>query len=243
MIVGFAHSVPELGRSAPTVLRAHGELVRARNKSTASTRQHQTSTSVTSFSGPSADLGDSSSASEVLTLATDAYLHARARATGATSSRAIAYGYAAGIGVLVALLPLMAWLSPPPEAPHDGGDDDGHGHGHGYADGTWPLRVAVALSGLWWLAGTALVAVWLRPPRDQTRSMAKDDRTMSCGAAIARGWTGLGQMLGEWRRLPQTFVFLGAWFLLSDCESLRFPKLGAEQEGKTTTRMPSPPPC
>ncbi|GAA5962605.1 hypothetical protein JCM8115_002142 [Rhodotorula mucilaginosa] len=187
--------LPELGRSAPWVLRARGELVRARIESTSTHRRRSSSTTTTS-----------SSSSQVLARATEAYLHARARATGETSSRAIAYGYAAGIGVLVALLPFMSWLSSssasePVEA----------------RDGTWPLRVAVALSGLWWLVGTAFAAVWLRPRHEPTTSLSKENRSLSYGTAIAQGWRGLGQMLGEWRRLPQAFVFLISWFFLSDC--------------------------
>ncbi|TKA56833.1 hypothetical protein B0A53_01234 [Rhodotorula sp. CCFEE 5036] len=187
--------LPELGRSAPSVLRARGELVRARIESTSTHRRRSSSTTTTS-----------SSSSQVLARATEAYLHARARATGETSSRAIAYGYAAGIGVLVALLPFMSWLSSssasePVEA----------------RDGTWPLRVAVALSGLWWLVGTAFAAVWLRPRHEPTASLSKENRSLSYGTAIAQGWRGLGQMLGEWRRLPQAFVFLISWFFLSDC--------------------------
>ncbi|GAA5983244.1 hypothetical protein JCM10908_000209 [Rhodotorula pacifica] len=183
--------LPELGRKAPAVLRAQGELLRAR-AGYSSTRRRMSSTSSNTLL----------SSSQVLAHATDAYLHARARATGETSSRAIAYGYAAGIGVLIALLPFMYWLSSGSEAEE--------------RDGTWPLRVAVALSGLWWLVGTAFAAVWLRPQHEPTFA-SKENQQLSIRAAIAKGWKGLGQMLGEWRRLPQTFVFLGAWFLLSDC--------------------------
>ncbi|KWU47059.1 autophagy-type protein 22 [Rhodotorula sp. JG-1b] len=191
--------LPELGRSAPSVLRARGELVRARIESTSTTRRRRRSSSTSS--SPSDTL---LSPSPTLARATEAYLHARARATGETSSRAIAYGYAAGIGVLVALLPLMSWLSTASGAVEE-------------RDGTWPLRVAVALSGLWWLVGTAFAAVWLRPRHEPNTSQSKENRSLSYGAAIAQGWRGLGQMLGEWRRLPQAFVFLISWFFLSDC--------------------------
>lgn len=138
------------------------------------------------------------SSSQVLAHATDAYIHARARATGEVSSRAIAYGYAAGIGVLAALLPIMSWL-----ASRSSG-----------TDATGPLRFAIAVSGAWWLVGTFFAAIWLRPDREPALS---SDRKLSYGASLAQGWRGLGRMLGEWRRLPQAFVFLGAWFLLSDC--------------------------
>lgn len=187
-------TVPELGRSAPSVLRARGELIRARIESTSTGRRRSSSTNTTS-------------SSQTLARATEAYLHARARATGETSSRAIAYGYAAGIGVLVTLLPIMSWLS---STSASGPAEE--------RDGTWPLRVAVAISGLWWLVGTAFAAVWLRPRHEPTPSLSKADRSHSYGAAIAQGWRGLGQMLGEWRRLPQAFVFLTSWFFLSDCE-------------------------
>ncbi|KAG0661429.1 Autophagy protein 22 [Rhodotorula mucilaginosa] len=191
--------LPELGRSAPSVLRARGELVRARIASTSTTRRRRRSSS--SSSSPSDTL---LSPSPTLARAAEAYLDARARATGETSSRAIAYGYAAGIGVLVALLPFMSWLSSASGAVEE-------------RDGTWPLRVAVALSGLWWLVGTAFAAVWLRPRHEPVTSLTKENRSLSYGTAIAQGWRGLGQMLGEWRRLPQAFVFLISWFFLSDC--------------------------
>jgi UMF1 family MFS transporter len=36
--------------------------------------------------------------------------------------------------------------------------------------------------------------------------------------SVKLSWVGLGKTLKEWRRLPMTFVFLSAWFLLSDSE-------------------------
>lgn len=76
------------------------------------------------------------SASQHIARATDAYTAAKGKATGEISARAIAVGYGAGIAVLVALLPVLRWL------------------GQGEVDGTWPLRVGVAISGLWWIIGT-----------------------------------------------------------------------------------------
>ena len=64
------------------------------------------------------------------------YTQLRSQETSRISSKAIAMGYAAGIGVLIGLLPIVRWLSA-----REG-------------DETWPLRVAIAVSGALWLIGT-----------------------------------------------------------------------------------------
>lgn len=61
---------------------------------------------------------------------------------------------------------------------------------------------------------TVAASIWLRPPQD---TLPAPDLTKQGYLESAReGWRGLGRMLLEWRRLPSTFVFLSAWFLLSD---------------------------
>lgn len=57
-------------------------------------------------------------------------------------------------------------------------------------------------------------AIWLRP--SAKAGLAVGDGKVEFGASVKAGWVGLGRMLKEWRKLPQTFVFLAAWFLLSD---------------------------
>lgn len=140
--------------------------------------------------------------------------------------------------MLVALLPVVKWLSEKK-------------NGKEGAVGTWPLRVAVAASGGWWLLGTirafistvfplrsssrvvrgeklmkgrvrTAAAFLLRPPPsssstlDSSPTRREKQEKRSCIRHVQQGWRGLGTMLGEWRRLPQTFVFLAAWFVLSD---------------------------
>ncbi|BGP40356.1 Autophagy protein 22 [Rhodotorula kratochvilovae] len=183
-IVCLNSYLPDLGRLDPSVLRAHASLHTAQ-RAYLSRRRLSSASSNTLLSS-----------SQSLAHAADAYTTARGRATGALSARAIAAGYAAGIGVLVALLPLVRALS---------GDSE---------DGTWPLRVAVALSGAWWLVGTIPAAAWLRPLERTTERYGRKGRGLRVG--VRDGWIGLAEMLREWRRLPQTFVFLAAWFILSD---------------------------
>ncbi|GAA5996792.1 Atg22p [Rhodotorula paludigena] len=177
--------LPDLGRLHPTVLRAASTLHHAQQRYLSQRRG--------SFHSSNTLL----SASQSLARATDEYTAARGKATGEVSARAIAAGYAAGIAVLVALLPLVEALQGP----------DG-------ATGTWPLRVAVAISGAWWLVFTIPAAVWLRPSDAVKRISELKGRT--CGQSVREGWKGLSEMLRGWRRLPATFWFLGAWFILSD---------------------------
>ncbi|GAA5916126.1 hypothetical protein JCM6882_003946, partial [Rhodosporidiobolus microsporus] len=149
-----------------------------------------------------------------------AYRSALALTTSQISGRAIAAGYAAGIGVLVALLPLVKWIGSGNGA-EDGGTERAAG-----GSATWPLRVAIAVSGAWWALGTLPAAFWLRPPPSPANSrpsavrratVAKNDSQRATFVdSVKEGWRGLFRMLGEWRLLPQTFVFLGAWFILSD---------------------------
>ncbi|BGP32376.1 Autophagy protein 22 [Rhodotorula toruloides] len=179
--------LPDLGRRHPTVLLAQAALLNAR-QSYARHRRESISSSNTLLS-----------ASQHLARATDAYTAAKGKATGEISARAIAVGYGAGIAVLVALLPVLRWL------------------GEGEVDGTWPLRVGVAFSGLWWIVGTVPASIWLQPSSSIIKLTTSTVKTTSLRSHIAQGWRGLGKMLREWRRLPATFVFLGAWFILSDC--------------------------
>ena len=63
-------------------------------------------------------------------------------------------------------------------------------------------------------ATIAAAAVWLRP--SAKAGFAVPEGKVEWGASLREGWVGLGRMLREWRKLPNTFIFLGAWFLLSD---------------------------
>ncbi|GAA5975506.1 hypothetical protein JCM11641_004289 [Rhodosporidiobolus odoratus] len=178
--------LPELGRSSPAARRAYSSLLSARS---AYNRLHVSSSSSSE---------DLQSASDVVMRTADAHSAARGLATSRLSSRAIAAGYAAGIGALAALLPVVSAL------------------GGGEA-GTWPLRVAIAASGVWWLLGTIPAIYWLRPPSRRRDDYPEALRNIALSSQVKQGWQGLGKMLGEWKKLPQTFVFLAAWFVLSDC--------------------------
>lgn len=198
-LIPRVRTVPELGRTAPATVRAQADVVRAQNERNVANRQ--------TYSASEDD--DSAADPNAVDRAKDVLAQARAGATRDASSRAIAWGYAAGIGALIGLLPLMSWLSARHRAPASEGDVNDN-------DETGPLRFAIAMSGAWWLVGTCFAGLWLRPTEEPSVA-SRATRSMSYRASIARGWRGLGLMLGEWRRLPQTFIFLAAWFLLSDC--------------------------
>ncbi|GAA5828766.1 hypothetical protein JCM11251_005864 [Rhodosporidiobolus azoricus] len=158
---------------------------------------------------PSLSLSPSASSAGPSSNATDTYRSALALSTSRISGRAIAAGYAAGIGVLVALLPVVKWLS-----------------SGGGGSKSWPLRVAIAISGGWWAIGTVPAAFWLRPcpvltskPSASTGRLNMKKESLPSASfveSVKEGWRGLFRQMGEWRLLPQTFVFLGAWFILSD---------------------------
>lgn len=112
-----------------------------------------------------------------------------ARATARLSARGIATGYAAGCIMLgLALVPLLLTQG-----------------------STWGMRIAIGASGAWWLA-FGMVAVLLIPATFGARLTGSSSPRFR----PLDGWRGLGAMLRSARKLPQTFVFLLAWLLLSD---------------------------
>ncbi|KAI5481840.1 autophagy-related protein 22 [Pseudohyphozyma bogoriensis] len=131
-------------------------------------------------------------ASQELVRAQDEYAAEKAMATSEVSSTGVALGYAAGISLLVLMLVPVTLM-----------------HGS-----TLSLRCAIAGSGLWWGIGTIPASYWLRP--DETIVARAPVLTRGIWGSAAEGWKGLGLMLQDWRRLPATFIFLAAWFLLSD---------------------------
>ncbi|KPV74878.1 uncharacterized protein RHOBADRAFT_53809 [Rhodotorula graminis WP1] len=220
-IVCLNSYLPDLGRLDPAVLLAQGALDAAQHSFLSRTTSPHARPPSPLSSVPEPDEDDDDAllgSSQSLARASDAYAAARGRATAALSARAIAAGYAAGIAVLVALLPVVKALS--------------GSAGGGGGPGTWPLRVAVAVSGAWWLVGSVPAAAWLRPlegggggdgEREGGGSSARRSagggrgvKARSWAGAVRNGWSGLVDMLREWRRLPQAFKFLAAWFLLSD---------------------------
>ncbi|KAG8995169.1 Autophagy protein 22 [Tulasnella sp. JGI-2019a] len=120
------------------------------------------------------------------------YQHAIALSTADISAKGIAIGYAGGIFVLLICLVPVTIL---------GGT-------------TWSLRVAIGISGVWWAVGTVPTALWLRSgEQDVTKS-----KDIGLGGEVTAAWKRLGEMLrpSEIKKLKNTFVFLSAWFLLSD---------------------------
>ncbi|KAG8995173.1 Autophagy protein 22 [Tulasnella sp. JGI-2019a] len=124
------------------------------------------------------------------------YQRAIARSTAHISAKGIAIGYAGGIFVLlICLVPVMML----------GGT-------------TWSLRVAIAISGIWWAAGTVPSALWLRSGEEDSDGLGVRGRGAGLGREVVMAWKRLGEMLrpSEIKKLKNTFVFLAAWFLLSD---------------------------
>ncbi|KAI0773147.1 autophagy-type protein 22 [Trametes elegans] len=128
--------------------------------------------------------------------------------TSRISSQGIALGYAAGIVMLLlALVPVRALKG-----------------------STDALRLAIGLSGVWWALFSLPAAVWLPGASSAPRaaiileedgveaSGLPDERDWSMTREIGRAWKRLGRMLvwREIKRLRNTFVYLAAWFLLSD---------------------------
>ncbi|GAA5952390.1 hypothetical protein JCM3765_001958 [Sporobolomyces pararoseus] len=147
----------------------------------------------------------------------EVYSNLKSLETSKISSRAIAIGYAAGISILLLILPLVNYLTKEMEA--------GGGGGKMMIDQTWPLRVAITVSGVWWLVVSLIASRFLGPNLDSTQqsdfSIRQDHRLMMMRGeevvdSVKKSWKGLEKTLREWRKLPNTFIFLSAWFLLSD---------------------------
>ncbi|GBE85868.1 Autophagy-related protein [Sparassis crispa] len=130
-------------------------------------------------------------------------------ATARISAQGIALGYAAGIAMLLLALVPVRML---------GGS-------------TFALRLAVGLSGLWWALFSVPAAIWLPGSSDiepkSSLSLADGEaggieegerERWNTWREVRNAWRRLGGML-QWReirRLRNTFVYLFAWFLLSD---------------------------
>jgi len=125
-----------------------------------------------------------------------AYVATLSRATARISSQGIASGYVAGILLLLlALVPVTRM------------------HGS-----TFSLRLAIGLSGVWWMLFSIPAAIWLPgAPRDRAHAFGGDDK-WTIGAEVGAAWKRLGVMLrwSQIKRLQHTFRYLAAWFLLSD---------------------------
>ena len=128
----------------------------------------------------------------------DDYVALLSRTTSRISSTGIALGYFSGIAALiVALVPVI-----------------------GLKGSTFSLRLAIGLSGAWWAIFTLPAWRWL--PGASTSEDGDQDKVVyvkrSLGREVVKAWKELGKTLrlGEMKKLKNTFLFLAAWFLLSD---------------------------
>ncbi|KAH9895720.1 MFS general substrate transporter [Cubamyces lactineus] len=235
--VGFGASIVALNAYIPTLAQGAQEVVAARANLIKSIRSQDNTAMRHSVDGgeenAEADAPLLSRSLEERSLHSDAYAvkaeHDKilSATTSRISSQGIALGYSSGIVMLLlALIPVRAMKG-----------------------STDSLRLAVGLSGIWWALFSLPAAAWLpgassaRQADDVFREgegaeAAVGERNWSMTREIGRAWRRLGQML-KWReikRLRNTFVYLAAWFLLSDgfttitSTALLF--------GKTTLHMP-----
>jgi hypothetical protein len=168
------------------------------------------------------DLGDHASAEEVLNARRE-YTRLLSEYTSRLSSLGVALGYAGGIFVLICVLVPVMLLE----------------------GSTFSLRLAIGVSGAWWLLWTFPAVRWLPDPsyyfgaagrsvsHTSTTSSTMSDSSSGLAARrrrvmeqekfeiipdIKRSWVRLFGMLHhqEVRKLSETYKFLLGWFLLSD---------------------------
>ncbi|KAI9068943.1 MFS general substrate transporter [Trametes sanguinea] len=233
-IVALNAYIPSLAQGAQEVVAARAKLVQLLRGGTSSPEPRESADEPEDLSGVHQPLltrssnVDWSDDARQVKAEHDQVLSAT---TSRISSQGIALGYASGIVMLLlALIPVRAMRG-----------------------STDSLRLAIGLSGIWWAFFTIPAAIWLPgassvPPTSGALAgeseavdgalMSADERSWSMTREIGRAWKRLGQML-KWReikRLRNTFVYLAAWFLLSDgfttitSTALLF--------GKTTLHMP-----
>ncbi|KAL7278222.1 hypothetical protein ACG7TL_008197 [Trametes sanguinea] len=233
-IVALNAYIPTLAQGAQEVVAARAKLVQLLRGSTGSAEPRESADETEEFSGAHQPLlarpsdGDLSDDTRKVKAEHDQVLSAT---TSRISSQGIALGYASGIVMLLlALIPVRAMQG-----------------------STNSLRLAIGLSGIWWALFTIPAAIWLPGASSVPQTslaLAGDNEeadsvpnsveepSWSMTREIGRAWKRLGQML-KWReikRLRNTFVYLAAWFLLSDgfttitSTALLF--------GKTTLHMP-----
>lgn len=119
------------------------------------------------------------------------YEHVLSLATARLSSLGIASGYTAGILLLLLTLVPVTLMK----------------------GSTFSLRIAIGASGIWWALFSIPAAIWLPGSRPHERT-----ERIAIGKEICFAWARLGYML-RWKEIQSlryTFVYLAAWFLLSD---------------------------
>ncbi|KAH7886587.1 autophagy-related protein 22-like protein [Phlebopus sp. FC_14] len=201
--VGFGASVVAMNAYLPSLASASPEVVKARIDLDEFSRiSEPTITPSLDFeSEPVLAVGDDddSTSSPLLGTSHDRsaaqkeYHAALSRAISHISSLGIASGYGAGIILLLLALIPVAKL-----------------HGS-----TLSLRLAIGLSGVWWLAFSIPAAIWLP---GVTHDATKSGSNWTVRSEVFAAWKRLGVMLrwSQIKRLQHTFRYLAAWFLLSD---------------------------
>ncbi|KEF51105.1 UMF1 family MFS transporter [Exophiala aquamarina CBS 119918] len=80
---------------------------------------------------------------------------------------------------------------------------------------TFSLRLVLMVVGLWWFLFSIPAAMWLRPrPGPPLPAALAGNRAWV--AYIVYAWKSLFKTIGHARKLKDMFIFLCAWFLLSD---------------------------
>lgn len=80
---------------------------------------------------------------------------------------------------------------------------------------TFSLRLVLMVVGIWWLLFSIPAAMWLRPrPGPPLPTGLTGNRAWL--AYIIYAWKSLFKTIGHARKLKDMFIFLCAWFLLSD---------------------------
>lgn len=80
---------------------------------------------------------------------------------------------------------------------------------------TFSLRLVLTVVGLWWFLFSIPAALWLRPRPGPPLPAEMAGRSGWLGY-VTYAWKALFKTIGHARRLRDMFIFLCAWFLLSD---------------------------
>ncbi|KAF2839810.1 autophagy-related protein 22-1 [Patellaria atrata CBS 101060] len=123
--------------------------------------------------------------------------------SNAISSKGVGLGYTAAVIVnCVSIAILVAFSKQFPNASH-----------------TLPMRVILLVVGLWWAGFNIPTALWLRPrpgPPLISDTASQSGRLFILLRYIAFAWQALWRTVQLAFKLKQAFLFLLAWFLLSD---------------------------
>ncbi|RDX45939.1 MFS general substrate transporter [Lentinus brumalis] len=206
-IVALNAYIPTLAHSSQEVVAARAELVQLQHANPSPPAYEHTD-DATEADAPLLGRPETHESDPAVIAAKEKHDKLLSATTSRISSQGIALGYAAGIVMLLlALIPVRAMKG-----------------------STDALRLAVGLSGIWWALFSLPAAAWLPGASAMTHAGAvaveegevpvsrEPEADWSMAREIVRAWKRLGQML-RWReikRLRNTFVYLAAWFLLSD---------------------------